>query len=183
MYGNGWPGIDRERREHREDFRLEIRIQRGALVRRHLVDRHDPDAGGIELRDQDFVQALPTPLERLANALVNRLERRVRSQTIRSRDLDARRHLPPQGSQPDHVELVQVRAEDREEFQPLEQRSAIVFSLLQNAAVELQPRELAIQEEGRRDRGRGHVGGWDGRDLLHRAAADEMKYRAPRLTR
>ena len=42
-------------------------------------------------------------------------------------------------------ELVQVRADDGEEFEPLEQRLGRVLSLFENALIKLKPTELAIQ--------------------------------------
>ena len=46
----------------------------------------------------------------------------------------------------DHEELVQVRAEDGEELDPLQQRHAGILRLVEDAPVELQPRQLAIDE-------------------------------------
>ena len=46
----------------------------------------------------------------------------------------------------DHEELVEVAGEDREVTHPLEQRQAGVLGQLQDALVEPQPRELAIEE-------------------------------------
>jgi hypothetical protein len=47
---------------------------------------------------------------------------------------------------PDHVELVEVGVEDREEFEALEERIPFVDGFVQNSAVELEPAQLAIQE-------------------------------------
>jgi hypothetical protein len=141
------PRIDRQRREHREHLRLEVRVECRALVRRHVLDRHDPHAGGIEPGDEHFMQAFPAPLEHFADAQVERLECRVRRQAIGSCLLDSGRHLATQCRHADHVELVQVRAEDRQELQPLEQRSPVILCFMEDAAVELQPRELAVEEK------------------------------------
>ncbi len=53
-----------------------------------------------------------------------------------------------------HVELVEVRGRDRQEAQALEQRVAHVLRLLQHAAVELQPGQLAVVEARRTGRRR-----------------------------
>src|SRR6266566_3547109 len=58
---------------------------------------------------------------------------------------DARVHLLLQPRYPDLEELVQIGAEDREELEPLEQRVRAVGRLLQHAAVELEPGELAVE--------------------------------------
>ena len=43
-----------------------------------------------------------------------------------------------------HVELVQIGAEDGEELHALEQRRALVQRLVQDAAVELEPAQVAV---------------------------------------
>ena len=44
----------------------------------------------------------------------------------------------------DFEELVQVRTDDGEEFEPFEQRLGRVLSLFKNALIKLQPTELTI---------------------------------------
>src|SRR5262249_56306891 len=44
-----------------------------------------------------------------------------------------------------HEELVEVRRDDRQELQALEQRRALVERLVQHAAVEREPSEVAIE--------------------------------------
>ena len=48
---------------------------------------------------------------------------------------------------PDHEELVQVRLPDRAELDALEQRDRVVLGELEDAVVELEPRELAVEVE------------------------------------
>jgi hypothetical protein len=55
------------------------------------------------------------------------------------------RALAAQQAAPLHEELVEVRREDGEELEALQQGSAVVESLGQDAAVELQPAEVAVQ--------------------------------------
>jgi hypothetical protein len=64
----------------------------------------------------------------------------------------------------DHEELVEVRVEDRQEPQPLEQRVLRVLGLFEHAGVEREPRQLAIEipVRGLREGGRF---GWDGAGL------------------
>ena len=56
---------------------------------------------------------------------------------------------------PDHVELVEVRLPDRAELDPLDERHRRVLGELEDAVVEVEPGELAIEVEGRSPRGRG----------------------------
>ena len=54
-------------------------------------------------------------------------------------------HLLAQAGDADLEELVEVAGEDRQELDPLEQRVALVAGLEQDARVELEPRQLAVE--------------------------------------
>jgi hypothetical protein len=58
---------------------------------------------------------------------------------------DARRRLLLEAGHAHLEELVEVAAEDREELESLEQGSARVERFVQHTAIELEPRELAVQ--------------------------------------
>ncbi len=58
--------------------------------------------------------------------------------------------LLAQAGDPDLEELVEVAGEDGQELDPLEQRVALVARLVQDAGVELEPRQLAVQVRERR---------------------------------
>jgi hypothetical protein len=58
----------------------------------------------------------------------------------------ARAELPLEPGHADHEELVEVRAEDGEEFHPLEEGHARVLRLFEDAPVELEPGELPIDQ-------------------------------------
>ena len=91
----------------------------------------------------------------------------VRPSGVRS--VNPGRHLPLEPGHAHLEELVEVAAVDAEELEALEQRGARVERLVQHAAVELEPAQLAIDvqrrmpdvevEQGRRRR-RGGVAGW-----------------------
>jgi len=49
-----------------------------------------------------------------------------------------------EGGDADFEELVQVRADNGEEFEPFEQRLGRVLSLFENALIKLQPTKLTI---------------------------------------
>ena len=69
-----------------------------------------------------------------------------------------------QAPHPLHEELVEVRIEDGDELQPLEQRIGRVLGLVQHAGVELQPRELPVEE----------IGGFD--DLFERLHTGRVRF-------
>ena len=56
---------------------------------------------------------------------------------------------------PDLEELVEVRTEDPQELEPLQQWRPLILSLVQDPAIELQPRKLAVDVQ----RGAAQVGG------------------------
>src|SRR5439155_5423691 len=56
-------------------------------------------------------------------------------------------HLLAEGRHPHHEELVEVRGHDRGELQPLEEGARPVQGLLQHPRVELQARDLPVEEE------------------------------------
>jgi hypothetical protein len=62
-------------------------------------------------------------------------------------------NLAAQARDPDHVELVEVGAEDREELESFEQPVSGVERLVENPGVELEPAKLAIDVEGGVDGG------------------------------
>ena len=81
-------------------------------------------------------------------------------------------HLLAQAGHPDLEELVEVAREDGQELHPFEQRIALVARLVEDAGVELEPGQLAVQVgEGdlraagatgtRGDRGAGGCAGFD----------------------
>ena len=57
--------------------------------------------------------------------------------------------LPSQRRDADLVELIEVAREDRRELDPLEERDAGVLDQRQDALVEVEPRQLPIDEPGR----------------------------------
>src|SRR3712207_8029033 len=63
-----------------------------------------------------------------------------------------------QAGDADHVELVEVAGEDRQELHPLQQGEGVVLRQLEHAGVEVQPRQLAVDVPvgGGAGAGRGH---------------------------
>jgi hypothetical protein len=108
-----------------------------------------------------------------------------RAHAVVGRRGDAGPDLAAQAGHPDHVEFVQVAGRDGKITQPLQQRVFRVVGLLDDAGVEGQPRQLAVDETGaavhravargfRAGGGAGTVGGLPGfavrtdrNDLLH----------------
>ena len=138
--------VDGERRQDRvhrfaEGLRGEV-----ALRRRELVPHDDADAGLLERRgelDEERGRVVHEPEHALADAR----EQGDRRQPVGSGGRDARLELLVHARDPDHEKLVEVRAEDGEELHALEERKPAVAGLVEDPGVELQPRELAVDEQ------------------------------------
>ncbi len=88
-------------------------------------------------------------LQHLSRALTHRLELLLRVVSVRRDVFDLFANLLQRRRDANHEELVEIRAGDREELHTLEQRVRGVARLCQNALVELQPTELAVDIQRR----------------------------------
>ena len=157
--------IDRERRQDREDLVEEALAERLVVLRdRRVVDELDA-LGGERPADRDEDRRVVG--DELEDALAGGGELLVGGPAVgRAGDL-AGLDLLAQAGDPDLEELVEVAGEDGQELDPLEQRVALVARLVEDAGVELEPRQLAVEvREGRlraRARGAGVARPRDGR--------------------
>jgi hypothetical protein len=139
-------GIDGQRREDWQHGAPEVLLEEPLLLAAEVLGPHQHDALGGQQR-LDLLQEAPVLL---VHELVN--PRGHRGHRLGGREIVGpgrrlpRVHAPLQGGNPDHEELVQVRAEDGQELHPLEQRHGGVLRLFEHAPVEVQPRQLAIQK-------------------------------------
>jgi hypothetical protein len=70
----------------------------------------------------------------------------LRRAAVRRADRHIRGDLVEDPGDADHEELVEVRREDAAELDPLEQRLVGVGGEIEDALVEVEPRELAVQK-------------------------------------
>ena len=82
----------------------------------------------------------------LEDALADPGERLLRRQAVRGADGEPRLGLTEEAGDTDLEELVQVRGEDRAELDALEERDVLVRCELENACVEVEERELAVEQ-------------------------------------
>ena len=145
-------GIDRDRRQHREDMVEEMLLEPVALLIGKLVGAQHVNAGFGEQRlERDPVFLLLRG--QLGDGAVDAVELLGGRQPVLARRLDAGHDLAAQARHADHVELVEVRGGDRQEAQALEQRMALVLGLLQHPLIELKPGQLAIEKAARSEGG------------------------------
>ena len=137
---------DRQRRQHREDLRLEDSLQLLELGAVEVVDLGDHDPllrqGGLQVALPEL-RLLGNQLER---AFADRPQRRSRRQAVARCPGHSAGHLVHQAGDADHEELVHVAGEDRAEVGPLEQRHGVVARDVEHARVEVELRQLPVQE-------------------------------------
>ena len=89
------------------------------------------------------------PLLEFAHHRVALVDLLLRRASIDRQLMHPRDDLLLQAADALHEKLVEIRRGDRQELEPLEQRISLVFRLVQNASIEREPRQLAIQEQVR----------------------------------
>jgi hypothetical protein len=141
--------VDRKGGEHREDV-----VEKVLLEPRHFgigeVGRLDEDDAFVLER---VAQLAPAPLlvERQGGDLgLDPGQLLLRGEPVLRHGGHARADLSREAGNADHEELVEVVGRNRQEAQLLEQRMVVVGRLLEDTPVELQPRQLAVDEALRR---------------------------------
>jgi len=152
MYGNGWPGSTASGVSTGKtcDSKNLIDPLQFSLIQ--LAHRNELDSVLRQLGQQHLVQALALLLHELGYSLRDRVELPAGGQAVGRNVLYASGDLPPKSGDPDHVELVEIRAEDREKFDALEQPVSGVERLVKNPGVEREPAQFAIDVKGRIER-------------------------------
>jgi hypothetical protein len=138
--------VDSERGEDREHLGPEVLGQPAALGRVQLAPVQRPDPGPGQRRLDVVPPERGVPGDQLLRAQRHLHERLPGGPPVRGPDAEAHVQPPLQPGDPDHVELVQVAGENREELHPFQQRQPAVLGLGQHARVELQPGQLAAGE-------------------------------------
>ncbi len=141
--------VDGDRREDREDLALEPGVERPQLGLVELLRFHEQNPVVGELRN-DVLEALRLRLDELMHALGDGAQRLGRGHPVGPELADLAGELLLEPGDAHHEELVEVRSDDGEELEALEQRNRLVFGLGEDAPVELEPRELPVQVEVRR---------------------------------
>ncbi len=137
---------DRERRQDRVDVARVHRLEALQLLRRALLDRDDLDTLGGERRLQLALPELRLPSRQLRDACLDARERLGGGEAVGGALGKSCRLLIEEAGDAHHEELVQVRREDGAELDPLEQRLRLVPGEVEDARVELDPRQLAVEK-------------------------------------
>ena len=137
--------VDRQRREDREDLLGEVVGQPQLVGAGQVGPGDDADAVLGQLRAQVVQERAGVLLDQFLVALGDVVELLARGQPVRAAHRQAGLVAALQAGDPDHVELVQVGREDREELGPLQQRLRRVLGQREHAGVEVQPGQLAVE--------------------------------------
>ena len=136
-------------RQDREYILHEVRGHGGLLLPEQTRVVHDSDPlelkGGQKLAIQQIVRSSGEFTNPLPNELQLDGNRSAVNPCLRS----AARQLLDQPGHPHHEELVKVRAENRQKFNPFEQRIGRILCLLQHSCLKFQQTQLTIEVEPR----------------------------------
>ena len=142
--GERVPGVDRERREHRVDLVVEAAPERvvvlGDLV---VVEDRDPLGSELPAEGREDRALLGHQLEDPGPDRVQLVRGR---QAVGRHRLRAAQLLAPQARDADLEELVEIVDEEEQRPDPVEQGVALVARLVEDPRVELEPRQLAVED-------------------------------------
>ena len=142
MNGNGCDGFRLSGVSAGDTWRSKYSRRLASLGRRKFVPGREPHPM--------LHQPLAQVLEACSTAQKQRIQRIAQPMDVRVEFLDdgeiaARVGAGAHGTDALHEELVQVRGEDRQELEPLEQRHALVDGFRQDPAVEFEPAEVPVE--------------------------------------
>ena len=137
--------IDRERRQQRENMGKEIFLEPNLFRLGHVGAIHQHDAGIGERRAQLAPLRLLI-LDQNRHGLGNADQLLGGGQALRTSGVDAFSHLRAEAGDAHHKKFVEIVGGDRQELQSLKQRVLAVGQFFKDAAVEVQPRQFAVNE-------------------------------------
>ena len=137
--------VDGQRREHREHLLVEVGGQPLAFGLVEFAPRDDHDALLGHRGADEFAEHLGVPGGDLLGALTDAAQLLARRQAVGRADRQAHLVAALEARHPHHVELVEVRGEDRQELGALEQRQRRVGGQRQHPRVEVEPAQFPVE--------------------------------------
>ncbi len=137
--------VDGERRQHGEDLLGEIGRQYVALGLIEIGPGDDVDALLGQRRAHRVEEHAGVPGGDPLRLLADAGQLLARRQAVGRADRQSHLVAALQAGDPNHVELVEVGCEDREELGSLQQRQRFVVGKRQDACVEVQPAQFAVE--------------------------------------
>ena len=142
------PLIHGKRRQDGKHGLVEDHRRRLFFLFGQFVPSEEMDALGGQGRLDGPVIPFRLPVQHLLDRGMDGVEKPLGRLLAHVRAFHSGPDLLAQAIDPLHHELVQVRGGDGEEVDPLQERSPFIQRLVQNAPVELQPIQVAVQEPG-----------------------------------
>ena len=137
--------VDRERREHREDALGERVGGPGPVLIGEVRGVHQADPFLLEGRTDLVGEQTVDPGRGRKDPNADLGELLLGTHPVRGRGGDPGLHLIEQPGDTDLEELIQALRADRDELQPLEDRTPRIFGERQDPFVEVQPRKLSVE--------------------------------------
>jgi hypothetical protein len=138
--------VHRQGRQRRMDLAPEPLLELLLLAGTQRVPVREADALRRERRDQGLGEDAFLPAHQPLGGQMDRLELLGRAAAVGGIRDHAGFELDLEAGHPNLEELVEIGRADRAELDPLEERLALVLGQGQDAFVECQPRELAVEE-------------------------------------
>ncbi len=142
----GMGRIDRQRREHGEDPALEDLVEVGTVVVVELLPLREADPRHIEVGDEDVPEDAGATLRERLDARADLGELGLGREAVGRGRGGLDRELLVEGGDAHLEQLVDVLADDRDELGTLEHREGPVLGQGQDPVVEVDARELAVEE-------------------------------------
>ena len=142
-------GIDGLRGQRRINFVIEIRGQETALLLAQLIEMDNGDALVAQFAAELFAPMLLSDGSHVHDSAPDFSELPGRAHPVIARGLAAAAVEAEHVGHTDHEKLIQVRVENSQELQLLQERSLVVKGALQHPSVEFQPVELTVEEQRR----------------------------------
>ena len=146
--GERMRGVDRERRQQRENMREKMLLKPAAVGFLDVAAVNQNDAGSCKLRPQ-LDPALLLVARELRHRLADTRKLLGGRQAVRTLGKNALAQLTLEAGDAHHEEFIEVVGGDRQKAHALQQRMLCVCRLFQHAAIEMQPGQLAVDEPRR----------------------------------
>src|SRR6202171_5163501 len=147
-------GIDRQWCQHLEDFLLKVTTRPGGAFRAQLCHIANANAVLGQLRNKFVIPERVLGRDQLAHNALDAIECLGRTQAIGPNVARRALDLLLDAGDANLEEFVEVGAEDGQKFYALDQWLGRVLRFLQDAPIELEPAQLAIDEILRRGKTR-----------------------------
>src|SRR5260370_16911247 len=142
----GMTGINSQRRQQWENFLVEIAMRPGSTFRAELTHLGDSDAVFGQLGKQFLVPECILRPDQLAHNALDAVESIGRTQSVRTKMACLAFDLLLDSSHPNFKELIQVRAKNRKELDPLNEWLRRILCFLEHSAIDFQPTHLPIDQ-------------------------------------